>query len=355
MAKILKFSGHDFDLLRPDDTAWSIIDIAHGLSNLCRYAGHTTEFYSVAQHCVVMSRHVPQRLALTALFHDAAEALVGDMPTPLKALLEGYRTIETSGDGGPSGCGHRGAYQATHITRRRAEGVKDSSINRELAVLSAAINNARYHLEWNLPNPVQGRMLKDPEGRVRWISQEDAVLLLEAARASRSPYLADLIVLALNKGMRREEMLGLEWCRVDLQAGLIRLEARHTKAGKRRSVPLNRAAREAVISRERFRAKHCPVSPWVFCRKNGERIREARKGFLAACAKAEIADFCFHDLRHTCAAWLVSAGVPLTDVRDLLGHSTVSMTERYAYLAPERVRSAVAVLDEVAESRLSHV
>ena len=95
MAKILTFSGHDFDLLRPDDTAWSIIDIAHGLSNLCRFAGHTTEFYSVAQHCVVMSRHVPQRLALTALFHDAAEAFVGDMPTPLKALLGEYRTIET--------------------------------------------------------------------------------------------------------------------------------------------------------------------------------------------------------------------------------------------------------------------
>jgi integrase len=55
------------------------------------------------------------------------------------------------------------------------------------------------------------------------------------------------------------------------------------------------------------------------------------------------------------AAWLVSAGVPLTDVGDLLGHSTVRMTERYAHLAPERVRSAVAVLDEVAASGLSHV
>ena len=66
-------------------------------------------------------------------------------------------------------------------------------------------------------------------------------------------------------------------------------------------------------------------------------------------------EFCFHDLRHICAAWLASAGVPLTDVRDLLGHSKVSMTERYAHLAPERVRSAVAVLDEVAESRVSPV
>jgi hypothetical protein len=58
-----------------------------------------------------------------------------------------------------------------------------------------------------------------------------------------------------------------------------------------------------------------------------------------------IEGFRIHDLRHTCAAWLVSAGVPLPEVRDLLGHSAVAMTERYAHLAPERVRAAVAVLD----------
>lgn len=62
-----------------------------------------------------------------------------------------------------------------------------------------------------------------------------------------------------------------------------------------------------------------------------------------------------HDLRHTCAAWLVSAGVPLTEVRDLLGHSTIRMTERYAHLAPERVRAAVAALDEVEPVRLKVV
>jgi integrase len=249
----------------------------------------------------------------------------------------------------------RGADIMAHIMRRRADGLKDSSINRELEVLSAAINHARFHLEWNLPNPVQGRMLKEPEGRVRWLSREEADRLLEAAAASRSPYLVDLITLALNTGMRREEMLGLEWHRVDLQADLVHLEAQHTKAGKPRSVPLNGAARAAVLSRAKFRAEHCPAKPWVFCDRSGERIRDARKGFLAACKTAQIADFRFHDLRHTCAAWLVSAGVPLTDVRDLLGHSTVRMTERYAHLAPERVRSAVVVLDEMRKSRMSHV
>lgn len=244
---------------------------------------------------------------------------------------------------------------AGHISRRRDEGISDSSINRELEVLSAAINNARNKLEWGLPNPVQGRMLKEPEARVRWITRDEAGRLLDAARASRSPYLADLLALALNTGMRREEMLGLEWRRVDLQAGLIHLEGRHTKSGKRRSVPINKAARAAMLSRARFRAEHCPASPWVFCRQHGGRIEDARKGFLAACAKAGIEDFRFHDLRHTCAAWLVSVGVPLSEVRDLLGHCSVVMTERYAHLAPERVRSAVAMLDEVIEeSRFSH-
>ena len=70
--------------------------------------------------------------------------------------------------------------------------------------------------------------------------------------------------------------------------------------------------------------------------------------------RAEITDFHPHDLRHTCAAWLVTAGVPLPEVRDLLGHSTIQMTERYAHLAPENVRAAVNVLDDSA-SRFGHV
>ena len=72
-----------------------------------------------------------------------------------------------------------------------------------------------------------------------------------------------------------------------------------------------------------------------------------------ACQRANIEDCRIHDLRHTCAAWLVSAGAPLPEVRDLLGHSTVKMTERYAHLAPENVRAAVAKLDSVG-SRSGH-
>jgi integrase len=72
-----------------------------------------------------------------------------------------------------------------------------------------------------------------------------------------------------------------------------------------------------------------------------------------ACERAGIEDFRIHYLRHTCATWLVSGGVGLTEVKELLGHTTVKMTERSAHLAPENVRAALEVLDGV-ESRFGH-
>ena len=96
------------------------------------------------------------------------------------------------------------------------------------------------------------------------------------------------------------------------------------------------------------------MTSWVFSDLDGSRIGSVKRSFATACRNAGIADFRFHDLRHTCAAWLVQLGVPLMDVRDVLGHSTVKMTERYAHLSPAQTRAAVSVL-ETGESRLSHV
>jgi integrase len=242
-----------------------------------------------------------------------------------------------------------------YIDRRTAKGAAPGTINRELGLLSAAINYARKEWDWDIPNAAQGRRLREPEGRVRWITQAEAeTLIVAAAQEPQAPYLADFIRLALNTGCRRNELLELEWRRVDLLARLIHLEAIDTKAGRRRSVPLNRDARDAMLSRSRFRAQYCPVSPWVFCDKDGSRVQSIKRSWATACRRAGIADFHIHDLRHTCAAWLVTAGVALTEIRDLLGHSTVRMTERYAHLAPENVRAAVAAI-EGAASRSRHV
>lgn len=77
---------------RPEDIVPE--DIAHALSLLCRYGGHVDRFYSVAEHCVLMSRAVAPENALAALLHDATEAYVVDVPRPLKRYLEGYGVIE---------------------------------------------------------------------------------------------------------------------------------------------------------------------------------------------------------------------------------------------------------------------
>ena len=241
-----------------------------------------------------------------------------------------------------------------YIEARLAEGVANATVDRELEVLSASINLVKLQLEWGLPNPVKGRKLREPEGRLRWLTVSEADQLLRAAKASTAEYLSDFISIALHTGMRKGEILGMEWARVKLHDGLMFLEGHHTESAKRRSIPINRVTREALIRRMRHRAEFCPNSPWVFCNEKGENIKDVKKSFRTACRKAGIKHFRIHDLRHTCAAWLVSSGVPLSEVRDLLGHSTITVTERYAHLAPENIRAAVNKLEDV-QSQFGHI
>lgn len=125
-------------------------------------------------------------------------------------------------------------------SHRLDAGASPATINRELAALSAAINHCNTELEWALPNPVKGRKMREAEGRDRWLTRAEVEALCRAARGQKfGPMLEDFIRLAVNTGCRREEMLGLEWRRVDFANRLIYLEASHTKAGKRRSIPIN--------------------------------------------------------------------------------------------------------------------
>jgi integrase len=138
-------------------------------------------------------------------------------------------------------------------------------------------------------------------------------------------------VIALNTGLRLGELLGLNWIYVDLSRGVIRLEM--TKSGRRREVPLNDNSYRALVS----------LAP-----KTEGRVFQTRfikTAYNNAVATAKLDDVNFHTLRHTFASWAVMRGVSLKELQELLGHSTLAMTMRYAHLAPEHLRAAVGRLE----------
>src|SRR5438552_63010 len=120
-----------------------------------------------------------------------------------------------------------------------------AAVNRPLALLRHLLRLA--HEEWEVLEVVpRVRLEKEPQGRLRWLSQEEINRLVDAAGKSRNKELRAAVVIALNTGLRLSELLGLDWIYVDLSRGVIRLEI--TKSGRRREVPLNDDSYRALVS-----------------------------------------------------------------------------------------------------------
>jgi integrase len=229
-------------------------------------------------------------------------------------------------------------YKATRLavkSRQFRAPASAAAVNRPLALLRHPLRLA--HTEWDLLAVVPTVRLEDePEGRLRWLTPEEANRLLAAARESRNPDLADLIEVSLFTGLRQSEALGLAWERVDRSRGVLLLEV--TKSGRRRQVPLNEAA-DAVLARRGPKDEGL-----VFRSSNWDHYRTA---WDFAVRRAKLTDLHWHDLRHTFASWAVQRRVSLYELKELLGHSTLTMVKRYAHLAPEHLRAAAAALDGV--------
>lgn len=235
-----------------------------------------------------------------------------------------------------------------YITGRLTAGTAAATINRELDDLSAAINSYSFVHELPLANPVSGMSLEIPEGRVRWITPAQAESLIAAARTvSDLPHLTCFAALAFHTGARKNELLKLPETSWRRSENTIALDGAQTKTKRRRLLPLNATARAALERMDAWRRVHCPWSPWIFPSPvtPSNPIWKMDKLFKRACARVNIEDFRIHDMRHTFASWLVMAGVNLLVVRDLLGHSSVKMTERYAHLASWTNWEAVQRLD----------
>jgi len=209
-------------------------------------------------------------------------------------------------------------------------GLTAAAVNRPLALLRHLLRLA--HEEWEaIENVPRIRLEKEPQGRLRWLTQEEITRLLEACVKSKNKELGAAVIIALNTGLRRGELIGLTWERVDLSRGVLRLEL--TKSGRRREVPMNDDSYRALVS------LGPKASGRVF------KTRYIQTAYNNAVAAAKLDDVNFHTLRHTFASWSVMRGVTLKELQELLGHASLAMTMRYAHLAPEHLRTAVSRLE----------
>lgn len=228
-------------------------------------------------------------------------------------------------------------------TRRRDEGAAPATVNKELNLMSHAFNLAIKEWEWVRENPV-GKVSKEKVNNLieRWLTPEDEDRLL-----TFSPeWLRDIIVFAINSGLRQGEILNLKWPQVDLFRKTITILEQ--KNNDRDTLPLNERTLEVLKSRAKVR--HI-TSSFVFFNSNGNRIeaRNLMRAFYSATGKAKLDDLRFHDLRHTFATRLVQAGVDIYTVQRLGRWKTISMVMRYAHHYPESLRPGILVLDKVPE------
>lgn len=259
----------------------------------------------------------------------------------------------------------------TTVSEATGKPVQRATAGREFAGLRSALSKA---VEWKLleQNVLKSMKIKGTEARkvVRHLSPDEEARLraalkrrdgyMIAARESgnrwreefgKAPlpvlpkegfgdHLTPIVLLAMNTGLRRGELTSLEWSDVDLERRLLTVRRERAKSGKQRHIPLNA---EAMVVLRQWESQS-GAQGRLF------RVSDPKKAWDGLLKVAGIKGFRFHDLRHHFASRLVMAGVDLNTVRELLGHADLTMTLRYAHLAPEHL--AVAV-EKLAAGRLA--
>ncbi|MDC5869883.1 site-specific integrase [Vibrio europaeus] len=254
--------------------------------------------------------------------------------------------------------------------KKAQQGRAPATINYAVNSLKGALSRA---VEWQLIEShdlTKVKSLKFDNTRIRYLSIEEELRLLsaiklrnaeivrkrESANLHRSirrkdlfpsfaaqefvDYVEPLVITAMNTGLRRGELLQLTWSDINLEQRCLSVSSKNSKSKKTRVVPLNDSVYSTLI---KWRSQNLSKI-YVFPSQFDTPLSDVKKPWLRLLDKAQISDFRFHDLRHHFASKLVMAGVDLNTVRELLGHSDLKMTLRYAHLAPEHKHAAVNLI-----------
>lgn len=217
-------------------------------------------------------------------------------------------------------------------------GNKKSTVNRYLQLGGKMLNLAieEGYLEENVIRKVKLYSEKD-NLKERILTEEEEEKLTENC----SDILKLIIAFALNTGMRRAEILGLTRSQVDFKNRRIRVEK--TKSGKVRFIPINEDLFKLLLKLKSENGQ----SPFVFLNPATKRpFLDMKTPFKRACRMSGIEGLRFHDLRHTFATRLVAKGVDIETIKELLGHHSIAITQRYLHSSDERKRKAVEILSK---------
>ena len=209
-----------------------------------------------------------------------------------------------------------------------------ATTNRYLALMRSILRRAHGEWDW-LEKVPTFKLFKEAEGRVRSLTMPEFQSLLDELPL----HLADMAMFAVATGLRQANVKGLQWSCVDLQRHHAWVPGSQHKNGKPHAVPLNEMALSVLL---RQVGKH-PTHVFTF---RGEPVANVNtKAWTAALKRAGIADFRWHDLRHTFATWHRQAGTPTHELQRLGGWKSSEMVERYAHVAPETLQTAASRLD----------
>ena len=212
---------------------------------------------------------------------------------------------------------------------RKATGVSNATVNRMLEVVRAILRRAAREWRWIDSAPAV-RKLPEPKKRIRWITHVEAEHLIAQLPAHLKP----MVRFALCTGLRESNITQLTWEQIDLSRRTAWIHADQMKGEtKALAVPLNRQAVDVL------RAQVGRHADYVFTYDGHPVTKMNNHAWRKALKRAGISDFRVHDLRHTFASWHVQAGTPLHVLCELLGHSSIAVTMRYAHLGGEHLQS----------------